>query len=83
MIGFISPLKLITEAVFYMKKGVLRNLTKFTGKHLCQSLVLQACAWKTASVISKLISKLAKSIVKFTGRITSGFILQAKSKFYW
>ena len=21
-----------------MKKGVLRNLTKFTGKHLCQSL---------------------------------------------
>ena len=23
--------------VFY-KKGVLKNLTKFTGKHLCQSL---------------------------------------------
>ena len=21
-----------------MKKGVLRNLTKFTGKHMCQSL---------------------------------------------
>ena len=25
-----------------MKKGVLRNLTKLTGKHLCQSLFLQA-----------------------------------------
>ena len=28
-----------------MKKGVLRNVTKFTGKHLCQSLFFkpQAC----------------------------------------
>ena len=26
--------------VFYVKTGVLRNLAKFTGKHLCQSLFL-------------------------------------------
>ena len=24
--------------VFYVKKGVLRNFTKFTGNHLCRSL---------------------------------------------
>ena len=24
-----------------MKKGILRNFTKFTGKHLCQSLFLR------------------------------------------
>ena len=25
----------------FCKKGVLRNFTKFTGKHLCQSLILK------------------------------------------
>ena len=34
----------------FCKKGVLKNLTKFTGKHLCQSLFLiklQACGlWR-------------------------------------
>ena len=25
----------------FCKKGVLRNFTKFTGKHLCQSLFLK------------------------------------------
>ena len=28
----------------FCKKGVLRNLTKFTGKHLCQSLFLNKVA---------------------------------------
>ena len=35
-----------------MKKGVLRNFEKFTGKHLCQSVFLkkfQAYLWTTAS----------------------------------
>ena len=27
-----------------MKKGVLRNFTKFTGKHLCQSLLFNKVA---------------------------------------
>ena len=27
-----------------MKKGVLRNVTKFTGKHLCQRLVFNKVA---------------------------------------
>ena len=33
---------MFTEAVsqgFSVKKGVLRNFAKFTGKHLCQSLL--------------------------------------------
>ena len=31
----------------FCKKGVLRNFTKFTGKHLCQSLSLRpATLWK-------------------------------------
>ena len=47
-----------------MKKGVLRNFTKFTGKHLCQSLFFNKVAgeisknnfftehlWATASVL--------------------------------
>ena len=28
---------------FSIKKGVLKNFAKFTGKHLCQSLFFQAC----------------------------------------
>ena len=32
-----SPYRRIRSEVFY-KKCVLRNFTKFTGKHLCQSL---------------------------------------------
>ena len=36
------------------KKGVLKNFTKFTGKHLCQSLffnkILGQSTWTTASV---------------------------------
>ena len=27
----------------FCKKGVLRNFTKFTGKHLCQSLFFKCC----------------------------------------
>ena len=59
-----------------MKKGVLRNLTKFAGKHLCQSLFLQADCFRYQRTL------IVKSIVKFSGRTTSGFILRAKSKFY-
>ena len=34
-----------------MKKGVLRNFTKFTGKHLCQSLFSnKEHLWTTASI---------------------------------
>ena len=42
----ISPFDKI-EAVVQrcsVKKGVLRNLTKFTGKHLCQSLFFNKVA---------------------------------------
>ena len=27
----------------FSKKGVLRNFAKYTGKHLCQSLLIEAC----------------------------------------
>ena len=37
-----------------MKKGVLRNFTKFTGKHLCQSLFLNKVAgFRPATLIKK------------------------------
>ena len=38
----------ILEAVVqrcFVKKGVLRNFTKFTGKHLCQSLFFNKVLW--------------------------------------
>ena len=47
--------------VFY-KKGVLKNFTKFTGKHLCQSLFLmklQASAIVSAekTILEKLLER--------------------------
>ena len=38
--------------VFY-KKGVLRNFEKFTGRHLCQSLVLNKVAGLRAATLLK------------------------------
>ena len=36
------------------KKGVLRNFTKFTGKHLCQSLLFNRVAGlKPATLVKK------------------------------
>ena len=32
------------QNLFRSKKGVLRNFTKFTGKHLCQSLFFDKVA---------------------------------------
>ena len=36
-----------------MKKGVLRNFTKFTGKHLCQSLFFNKVSGGTCNFIKK------------------------------
>ena len=36
-----------------VKKGVLRNLTKFTGKHLCQSLFFNRVAGAACNFIKK------------------------------
>ena len=33
-----------SEAEVFCKKGVLRNFTKFTGKHLCQNLFFNKAA---------------------------------------
>ena len=38
--------------VFY-KKGVFRNFTKFTGKHLCQSLFFNKVAGLRAATLLK------------------------------
>ena len=40
----ISPLMKSSHQRCYMKKGVLRNFTKFKGKHLCQSLFFDKLA---------------------------------------
>ena len=39
----------VTEV--YLKKGVLRNFTNFTGKHLCQSLFLIKLQAKTCNFV--------------------------------
>ena len=42
--------------VFCVRKGVLRNFTKFTGKHVCQGLFfikLQASSLKPATLLKK------------------------------
>ena len=45
-----------------MKKVVLRNLTKFTGKHLCQALGLQFFEKEAlAQVLSCEFSKISKN----------------------
>ena len=44
----------------FCKKGVLRNLTKFTGKHVCQSLffnkVPKACNFIKKEALAQLFS---------------------------
>ena len=37
----------------FCKKGVLRNFTKFTGKHLCQSLFFNKVAGQACNFIKK------------------------------
>ena len=46
----------VTEAVFQrcsVKKGVLRNFAKFTGKHLCQSLFFNTLAGQGRIYLNK------------------------------
>ena len=40
-------------SVCTVKKGVLRNFAKFTGKHLCQSLFLNKVAGLTPATLLK------------------------------
>ena len=37
----------------FFKKGVLKNFTKFTGKHLCQSLFFNKVAGRPATLLKK------------------------------
>ena len=49
-------IKAFTEAVFQrcsIKKGVLKNFTKFTGKHLCQSLFFNKVAGLPATLLKR------------------------------
>ena len=36
-----------------MKKGFLKNFTKFTGKHLCRSLIFNKVAGLSPAILSK------------------------------
>ena len=42
-----------TEAEVFYRKGALRNFTKFTGKHLCQSLFFNKVAGAPATLFKK------------------------------
>ena len=51
-------MKAVASEVF-CKKGVRRNLTKFTGKHLCQGLFLlklQACNLIKKEILAQVFS---------------------------
>ena len=37
----------------FCKKGVLRNFAKYTGKHLCQSLLFEACNFIKKETLAK------------------------------
>ena len=53
---FLLMLNLTTEAVAQrcsVKKGVLRNFTKFTGKHLCQNLFFNKVAGLSPATLLK------------------------------
>ena len=41
---------------YSVKKGVLRNFAKFTGKHLCQRFLFNKAACQTCNFIKKRIS---------------------------
>ena len=40
----ITEIQKQSQEVFYIKKGVYKNFTKFTGKYLCQSLFFNKVA---------------------------------------
>ena len=40
----------------FMKKGVLRNFTKLTGKHLCQSLKSEICNFIKKETLAQVFS---------------------------
>ena len=48
------PFREVSRPEVFCKKGVLRNFTKFTGKHLCQSLFFNKVeALRTAALLQK------------------------------
>ena len=40
-VGFRGEIQRCSQRRCFVKKGALRNVAKFTGKHLCQSLFFQ------------------------------------------
>ena len=52
----------------YMIKGVLRNLAKFTGKHLCQSLFFDKVAGLKPVLMTIFRTDAFKNFAIFTGK---------------
>ena len=63
--------------VFY-KKAVLRNFTKFTGKHLCQSLFINACNFAKKETLAQVFfcefCKISKNTFSFRTPLVAAFI---------
>ena len=59
-----------------MKKGVLRNFKKFTGKHLCQSLFFN----KVEGLIKKGV---LRNFTKFTGKCLCQSLFSNKVSGLW
>ena len=53
MLLFLNAEAVIRRCQFHSKKGVLRNFSKFTGEHLCQSLFFNKVAGLRHFEISK------------------------------
>ena len=51
----------------FVKKGVLRNVTKFTGKHLCQSLFFNKVVGLSSTTLLKKTSHLQLYLKRDSG----------------
>ena len=57
-----------------MQKGVLRNFTKFTGKHLCQSLLLINFVKKEALAQGFLVNFVQFTLLNLTAFLNSSVV---------
>ena len=66
--------KKLPPKVFFEKKGVLKNFSKFTGKNLCRSLfliMLQAWRYSCSHVTSTIITIIIPPFCKKHGKIST------------
>ena len=53
----------------FMKKGILENFAKFTGKHLCQSLFFNKVSFLSDEKLQKFLKKVIFKFLEFSMKI--------------